>query len=207
MSLAGRVRQFHPDLFVLSLAGTVLAATALPCRGGVADAVHALGIGAIGSLFFLQGARLSRDAVVAGITHWRLHATIAAVTFVAFPLIGWCLAELFPHLLPRTLWLGVLFLCALPSTVQSSIALTSIAQGNVAGAICSATASNVFGIALTPLILAVLSRRHGAGIAVHNIELVVLELLVPFAIGHALRPRIGGWAERNRKVLAITDRG
>ena len=207
MGFAGNLRRFHPDLFVLSLAGVVLAATVLPCRGAIAGAVHIAGIGAIASLFFLQGARLSRDAVVGGIMHWRLHATIGAVTFVLFPLIGWCLVALFPHLLPSALWLGVLFLCALPSTVQSSIALTSIAQGNVAGAICSATASNVAGIALTPLILAVLSQRHGAGIAVHNVELVVLELLVPFATGHLLQPWIGGWARRNRKILTVTDRG
>jgi solute carrier family 10 (sodium/bile acid cotransporter), member 7 len=207
MWLAGSLRRFHPDRFVLSLAAVVLVATVLPCRGTVADAVHVMGLCAIASLFFLQGARLSRDAVVGGITHWRLHATIGSVTFILFPLTGWCLVTLFPHLLPQTLWLGMMFLCALPSTVQSSIALTSMAQGNVAGAICSATASNVFGLALTPLILAVLSRRHGAGIAVHNVEQVVLELLVPFAVGHLLRPWIGGWAERNRKVLAITDRG
>ena len=207
MGFAGSLRRFHPDPFVLSLAAVVLAATVSPCRGAIAGAVHVAGIGAIASLFFLQGARLSRDAVIGGIMHWRLHATIGTVTFVLFPLIGWCLVALCPHLLPGALWLGLLFLCALPSTVQSSIALTSIAQGNVAGAICSATASNVVGIALTPLILAVLSRRHGAEIAVHNVALVVLELLVPFAIGHLLRPWIGGWAGRNRKILAFTDRG
>jgi len=157
--------------------------------------------------FFLQGARLSRGAVVGGIAHWRLHATIGATTFILFPLTGWCLITIFPHFLPQPLWLGVIFLCALPSTVQSSIALASIGQGNVAGAVCSATASNVVGIGLTPLILTVMSRHHGAGIALQNVELVILELLVPFAVGHLLRPYIGAWAERSRRTLAITDRG
>jgi sodium/bile acid cotransporter 7 len=207
MWLARSLRRIHPDHFVLSLVGVVLAATLLPCRGVVASVCHVGGIFAISSLFFLQGARLSRDAVVGGIAHWRLHATIGASTFVLFPLIGLSLITIFPHLLPQPLWLGVIFLCALPSTVQSSIALTSIGQGNVAGAVCSATASNVVGIGLTPLILTMMSRRHGAGIALQNVEQVILELLVPFAIGHLLRPYIGAWAERSRRILAITDRG
>ena len=112
MWLAGSLCQFHPDRFVLSLVGVVLAATLLPCRGVTASAVHVMGLCAIASLFFLQGARLSRDAVVGGITHWRLHTTIGSATFILFPLTGWCLVTLFPHLLPQTLWLGMIFLRA-----------------------------------------------------------------------------------------------
>ena len=104
-----------------------------------------LGIVAIATMFFLQGARLSREAVLAGMTNWKLHAAIAGTTFVLFPLLGTALIALMPHALDRTLVLGVLFLCALPSTVQSSIALTSIARGNVAGAVCAATASSLIG--------------------------------------------------------------
>jgi sodium/bile acid cotransporter 7 len=181
-------------------------ATLLPCRGQTADIFHALGLFAIASLFFLQGARLSRDAVIAGITHWRLHAMIGATTFILFPLFGIVLLTAFPHLLPQPLWVGVIFACVLPSTVQSSIALTSIAQGNVAGAVCAATASNLAGTVLTPLLFVAISRLHGAGIATENIGKILLELLAPFVFGHLLRPWIGAWAERNRKLLSITDR-
>jgi sodium/bile acid cotransporter 7 len=179
----------------------------LPCRGTAATTFHALGIFAIASLFFLQGARLSRGSVLSGITHWRLHTTIATTTFVLFPAISLMLSHLFPNLLPQTLWLGVLFLCTLPSTVQSSIALTSIAQGNVAGAVCSATASNLAGIVLTPVLFAAIAHLQGSRIAVGNIGEVLLELLAPFIAGHLLRPWIGRWAERNRRLLALTDRG
>ena len=106
----------------------------------------------------------------------------------------------------RDLWLGVLFVCALPSTVQSSIALVSIAQGNVPGAICAATGSNVLGFVLTPLLLAVTSHLHGGAMDVAGIWKVLLQLLAPFAAGHLLRPWIGEWAQRNRPVLTITDR-
>jgi hypothetical protein len=112
LRLAGWVRKARIDWFVISLAGTLLAATLLPCRGDSAQAFHAAGIMAIAILFFLQGARLSRDAILNGVMHWRLHVFVASTTFILFPLIGLGLA-------------GVLFICALPSTIQSSIALTS----------------------------------------------------------------------------------
>ncbi len=201
---ASRVRL---DAFALSLLGVVLAATLVPCSGTSAVVFHGLGIAAIATLFFLQGARLSRGAILDGITCWRLHVTIATTTFVLFPLTGLALSAAFRTTLPPLLWTGVLFLCALPSTVQSSIALTSMAKGNVAGAICSATASNVAGIALTPLIFGVMSRVHGGGVSLDGVAQVFCQLLVPFVVGHWLRPKIGGWVDSNRRVLSFTDRG
>jgi sodium/bile acid cotransporter 7 len=204
---ARRLGNLRPDWFILALVGTVLLAALRPCSGAAASVFHVLAICAIGSLFFLQGARLSRDAVLGGIAHWRLHATIALTTFVLFPTIGWALGRLFPQLLPPTIWIGVMFLCALPSTVQSSVALISIAQGNVAGAVCSATLSTVAGIVLTPLLLGAIAHLQGGRMAVGNVGQVLLELMVPFLCGHLLRPWIGQWAEHNRRILAVTDRG
>jgi solute carrier family 10 (sodium/bile acid cotransporter), member 7 len=195
------------DGFILALAGTLAAASLVPCRGASAHLFHALGTIAIASLFFLQGARLSRTSVVHGMTHWRLHAAIGGTTFVLFPSLGLALVWLVPHLLPRSLWLGVLFVCVLPSTVQSSIALTSIARGNVASAICAATVSNVAAIVLTPLMFGALANLHGHGIDLSAVRSVALQLLAPFAAGHVLRPWIGSWAERNRRLLSTTDRG
>jgi sodium/bile acid cotransporter 7 len=166
-----------------------------------------LGLTAIATLFFLQGARLSRESIFAGMTNWKLHATIAGTTFVLFPLLGTALIALIPHALDRTLVLGVLFLCALPSTVQSSIALTSIARGNVAGAVCAATASSLIGMVFTPLLFGFMSHVRGGLVDVSGMWQVFAELLLPFAIGHLLRPWIGPWAARNKKLLAITDRG
>ena len=191
----------------MALAGVVLAATLLPCRGVSADAVHIAGIVAIAALFFLQGARLSSDAILNGMMHWRLHAASGATTFILFPLLGLGLIEVFPNLLPSPLYLGVLFVCALPSTVQSSIALTSIARGNIPAAICSATVSNIAGIVITPLMFSAMANLHSGGIEPMGIWKVAAQLLLPFLAGHLSRPRIGAWIERNRGVLSITDRG
>jgi sodium/bile acid cotransporter 7 len=139
-------------------------------------------------------------------TNWRLHLAIGATTFAVFPMLGTVLTALLPYSLTPTLVLGVLFLCALPSTVQSSIALTSIAQGNVAGAICAATASSLLGLLLTPLLFGFMSHLHGGAIDVSGIWKILAQLLAPFAVGHLLRPWIGAWTARNRAVLAVTDR-
>jgi solute carrier family 10 (sodium/bile acid cotransporter), member 7 len=200
------LRAFRPDGFVLALAGVVAVSTVIPCDGAGARVFGALAKIAIALLFFLQGARLSREAIVKGLTHWRIHCVTSSVTFAFFPAIALLLSIALPTLLPRMLWTGVLFACALPSTVQSSIALTSIAEGNVAAAVCSATMSNLFGIVLSPLLFSMMSRLHGGGIDAHGIGQIILQLLVPFAVGHLLRPWIGPWVARHRSVLAVTDR-
>jgi solute carrier family 10 (sodium/bile acid cotransporter), member 7 len=199
--------RFQSDGFVFALIGTVVAATFLPCQGASAGIFRALGSFAVALLFFLQGARLSRAALVAGAEHWRLHAALTSATFVLFPLLGLGLWAAAPHALPQSLWSGVLFVCVLPSTVQSSIALTSIARGNVAAAVCSAAGSNLAGLFLTPILFGLLSGVHTSAISLAGIEQIALQLLVPFVAGQLSRPWIGQWAERNKSILSVTDRG
>jgi solute carrier family 10 (sodium/bile acid cotransporter), member 7 len=206
-SLRGCIGRIRVDGFVMGLLGVVAAATILPCRGTSAELFHLAGTLAISALFFLQGARLSRDAVVHGMTHWRLHLAIGTTTFVLFPLFGMSMLVTFPHLLPKPLFLGVLFICALPSTVQSSIALTSIARGNVPGAVCAATVSNIAGIVFAPLLFGAMAHLHRGGIDLTGVWQVARQLLLPFIAGHLARPWLGVWATRNRAVLSITDRG
>jgi sodium/bile acid cotransporter 7 len=199
--------RFQPDGFVIALIGTVAVATLLPCQGTSAKIFHALGVLAVGSLFFLQGARLSRAALIAGAEHWRLHAAITSATFILFPLLGLGLWAIAPRSLPLSLWSGVLFVCVLPSTVQSSIALTSIAEGNVAAAICSAAGSNLAGLFLTPILFGLVSGAHGSAVSLAGVRQVIVQLLFPFIAGQLSRPWIGQWAERKRSILSVTDRG
>jgi solute carrier family 10 (sodium/bile acid cotransporter), member 7 len=199
--------RFLPDPFTLALVGTVVLAALLPAEGQAATIVNYLGIGAIALLFFLHGARLSRESIIAGIAHWRLQLMILGSTFVLFPILGWILPHVLPGALTNEEWLGVLFICTLPSTVQSSIAFTSIARGNVAAAICAATASNMIGIVATPILVALVLRIHGAEISLAQAWKILLQLVVPFAAGNLLRPWLAAWAQRNKKLLAVSDRG
>jgi sodium/bile acid cotransporter 7 len=196
------------DGFTLALIATVVLASVLPCAGRVALAFDWIATFGIALLFFLHGARLSREAIVAGMTNWKLHLLVLASTFVLFPLLGLALKPLAALVLTPSLYLGVLFLCCLPSTVQSSIAFTSIARGNVPAAVCAASLSNLLGVFVTPLLVAMLLATHGdGGSALRAIGDIVLQLLVPFVLGHLLRPWIGAVVARWRGVLAYTDRG
>lgn len=204
MSLLARLR---PDNFTLALVAVVALASIAPLSGRSAEIFSDATMGAIALLFFLHGAKLSSEAVLAGLIHWRLHVTVAAATWLLFPLLGMVVMLLPETVIPHGLALGILFLCCLPSTVQSSIAFTSIAGGNVPAAICSASTSNMAGVVLTPVLVGLLMGAKGGGISLDSIEAIALQLLAPFALGQVLRPWIGGWANRNRKVLGLVDRG
>jgi len=194
------------DPFLLTLLGTVTLASLVPVQGEAAGFVSAAATAATMLLFFLHGARLPRENLVAALAHWRLHLTILALTFAAFPLLGLMMSRAMTGLLPDDLWMGVLFLCALPSTVQSSIAFTSIAQGNVPGAIAAAAASNMIGIGLTPIIVGALTHTHGGMVSVSGVWKILVQLLLPFGVGHGLRPWIGTAVTRHRRLLFFTDR-
>ncbi|MGV4715800.1 bile acid:sodium symporter family protein, partial [Burkholderia pseudomallei] len=202
--------RFVPDNFTLALVGTVVLASFLPCRGEAAHAFNWATDIAVGLLFFLHGAKLSREAIVAGATHWRLHALVLLSTFALFPLLGLALKPVLTPLVTPALYAGVLFLCTLPSTVQSSIAFTSIAKGNVPAAVCSASASSLLGIFVTPALVGVMVSTQGTGATASpwsTIGAIVMQLLVPFVAGQLLRPVIGRWIERNRGVLRFVDQG
>jgi solute carrier family 10 (sodium/bile acid cotransporter), member 7 len=197
---------FRPDNFTLAIVATVVVASLLPATGAAATAVHFVTIFAIALLFFLHGARLSREAALAGALHWRLHLTVLAATFVLFPLLGLAVRHMLGGVMPESLLVGLLFLCLLPSTVQSSIAFTSIAHGNVAAAVCSASLSNFVGIFLTPALVALLMNLKG-GVSLDAVGAIVLQLLAPFLAGHFLRPWIGDFVARHRASLGYVDRG
>jgi sodium/bile acid cotransporter 7 len=200
---------FLPDDFTLLLVATVVLATLLPAQGAFARLFDDFTAFAIGLLFFLHGAKLSRDAIRAGISHWRLHLLVFACTFVMFPLLGLALKPLLQPLVTRELYTGVMFLCVLPATVQSAIAFTSIARGNIPAAVCSASASTLLGVFVTPLLVSLVVLPHGAGStnALDSIGRILLQLMLPFAAGHLLRPWISRLLQRRRQLLGIVDRG
>ena len=200
------MRKFLPDTFLLLLLGTIAMATVLPVSGDAATVVSSVSTAGVVLLFFLHGVRLPRENLVAALVHWRLHLLILSITFGVFPLVGLGLATALPGLLPAQLWIGLLFLCALPGTVQSCIAFTSMARGNIAATVASAAASNLLGIVLTPLLTGLLTHVQGSGVSFAGIWKIVLQLLLPFAVGHALRPLLGEWAKRQGKVLSLCDR-
>jgi len=196
-----------PDRFILWLLAALLLGIRVPVAGAAAAAVDGLTLAAIFALFFLHGVRLPREALFAGVTDWRLHLAILALTFALFPLAGLALAFALPGLLAPELWTGLLFLCALPSTVQSSIAYTSIARGNVAGAVAAAAFSNLIGVFATPLLAVLMLQAQGAAISFAAIGKIFALLFLPFLLGHALRPLLVAAVARRPALTALVDKG
>ncbi|MEU7010084.1 bile acid:sodium symporter family protein [Streptomyces sp. NPDC046332] len=195
------------DPYIAALLGTVGLAALLPASGAAATAADGASTAAVALLFFLYGARLSTREALDGLRHWRLHVTVLAATFVVFPLLGLAAKGLVPAVLTPPLHIGLLFLCLVPSTVQSSIAFTSIARGNVPAAICAGSFSSLVGILLTPLLAAVLLGGGAGGFSADSLVKIVLQLLAPFLAGQLLRRWVGGFVLRRKKALGYVDRG
>ena len=196
------------DNFTLALLAVIAIATFLPAEGQGAVIFGWATTLAIALLFFMHGAKLSREAILAGAGHWRLHLLVFACTFVLFPLLGLALKPVVTPLVGTELYLGILYLCALPATVQSAIAFTSLARGNIPAAICSAAASSLLGIFLTPILVMLLLGVEGeTGSTLDSIGKIVLQLLVPFIAGQFARRWIGAWVTRNKNWLKFVDQG
>jgi sodium/bile acid cotransporter 7 len=198
------------DGFVLIMLAAIGVALLAPELGTGDGPLH---LGLITSLgvalvFFLHGAAMSRDKLVAGARHWRLHTFVQSFTYIVFPLIGAVLVLTLRNVLPADLLLGIFFLCALPSTVSSSVAMTSMARGNVPGAIFNATVSGLIGMALTPLLMGLVISASGASMPLGKaLTGVAMQLLLPFAIGQLARPLIGDWLAKRKKITTKIDRG
>ncbi len=193
------------DPFTLTLITVVLLASFFPARGEFVPFVEHLTTAAIALLFFMHGAKLSREAIIAGGSHWRLHLWVMCSTFIVFPVLGVLFAWWAPIKVDPMLYSGFIYLCILPATVQSAIAFASLAGGNVAAAVCSASASSLLGIFVSPLLVGLLMHLHGAGGDLEQVGKIMLQLLLPFVLGHLSRPWIGSWVAKHKKWIGKTD--
>jgi solute carrier family 10 (sodium/bile acid cotransporter), member 7 len=195
------------DRFLILLIATVGLAAMLPARGSAAPIVEDGVTVAVAALFLLYGARLAPTAIWAGMGHWRLQSLVVASTYILFPAIGVMVGLLARGHLPADAVAGLIFLCLLPSTVQSSIAFTSIARGNVPAALCSASLSNVLGVILTPILVSQLLPTASGGFSLKAFGDIALQILLPFVVGQAVRPWIGDWLLAHPRLTAVVDRG
>ncbi|APX62442.1 bile acid:sodium symporter family protein [Acinetobacter schindleri] len=197
------------DRFTILLFIMVILASFVPVSGQAAEVFSSITTIAIAILFFLHGAKLSREAVVEGLMHWKLHTLVFAFTFALFPIIGLLAKPVLVPLLGQELYWGFLFMCFLPSTVQSSIAFTSVAQGNVAGAVCSASFSNIVGMFITPILVAffILGQSQHGFDPTSSIMQITLLLLVPFILGQILRPWVFPQMKKMPEIVKFFDQG
>lgn len=197
------------DRFTILLFVMVILASILPVSGHEAEIFSVITTAAIAVLFFLHGAKLSREAVMQGLTHWKLHGLVFAITFAVFPILGLLAKPILVPMLGQELYWGFLFMCFLPSTVQSSIAFTSVARGNVAAAVCSASFSNIIGMFITPIMVAffILGQTSHGFDPTSSIIQITLLLLVPFILGQILRPYVFPHMQKRPKIVKVFDQG
>lgn len=196
----------RPDPYIIGILCSVLLAIVLPVHGGLVAPYGLLTKLAVALLFFLYGVRLPRDVVFAGLIRWRLHLFALAITFGLYPLIGLLWPHLPAWLLAPALAPGMVYLCCLPSTIQSSVALVASARGDIAAAVCSASASNMLGVVLSPVLVGLMMHTQGTAISIEAVEGVFLQLLLPFIVGQLVHPWLGKYTERYKRWLAPYDR-
>jgi sodium/bile acid cotransporter 7 len=203
------IRRTLSDWFLLGMISSVILASLFPRFGATGGTMHAdiASNAGIFMIFLFHGMDISPQAMKNGLARWKLHLTVQTTTFVIFPLLFFAFKYAFSGIVPEDLMWGFLYLCALPSTISSSVAMTAIAHGNVPGAIFNATLSNLIGIFLTPMIIGLVLSTEGAslplGQAILNISIL---LFLPFVLGQALRPWFKGFISRHKKGVNTFDK-
>lgn len=198
------------DWFLTGMVVAVALAWLVPDPGAEGGSLHPelLTKAGVALIFFLHGLALSFAALKAGALRWPLHLVVQGCTFLLFPLLGIALLWPIGGRMDPDLRLGFFYLCALPSTVSSSVAMTAAARGNVAAAVFNATLSSLIGVIATPLWIGwMVQEGTGRSMPLGNVILdLVLWLVLPLVAGQLARPWLGTWAGRHKKGINVVDR-
>ncbi len=194
------------DPFVALLLLTLLVAAVLPPTGWFATALTDVRGLIIAVVFLSAGLRISPAGTWKGLRAWRLHGLTLAMTFVVLPVVAAVFALTAAQWVSQELVTGLLFLGALPSVVQTSVTFVSMARGNTAAAICAASLSNLVGVFVTPLLVVLMIGAY-AGIGIGQVAQVLVQILLPFAVGQLLHGKLGAWAGRHAMAVRWIDRG
>lgn len=202
-------RKFKFDWFLTGLLLAVLLAWLFPNPGAKDGWLHAglLNKCGVALIFFLHGVALSFDALKAGTLRWPLHLLVQLTTFLIFPLIGLLLYLALAGHINDDLRLGYFYLCALPSAISSSVAMTAMARGNVPAAVFNATLSSLIGVFVTPLWIGLLLKTGGHTLPLGKVILdLIIWLILPLVLGQFCRPLLGAFVHKHKKGVHVVDR-
>ena len=207
--LAHAARRLAHDWFLLGMLAVVVLASLYPDVGRSGGLIHADQItdAGLALIFFLHGVGISFASLKAGLMRWPVHVAVQTFTFVVFPLLYYPFSALVAGFFPSALMLGFLYLCVLPGTISSSVAMTGMARGNVPVAVFNATLSSLLGIGLTPLLVSLMAHSQGDGLPLLDTVLGIARLLLlPLVVGQLLRPLVGAWFQRYKAVTNKIDK-
>lgn len=196
------------DVFTTGIIISLGLGIVVPCHGAGATFFDTLTHAAIVLLFFLYGVKLSRKSVVEGLLNWRLQSMVFSFTFIFFPVIIPLLRPLFEPMVGGAMFMGLVYVACLPSTVQSSIAFTSVAGGNVPAAVCSASVSSLLGVFLTPFLVSLLFATDGSGtqVGLDTVLKICYQILLPFAAGQLCQPLLRKWVLGHKTLIGWNDK-
>jgi sodium/bile acid cotransporter 7 len=198
------------DWFLPGMAVAVALAFTFPEPGADGGWLHpeVLTKAGVALIFFLHGVAMSFGALKAGAFRWRLHLLVQSATFVLFPILGLLLMKVAGGMIAPSLLLGFFYLCALPSTVSSSVAMTAAARGNVPAAVFNATLSSLIGVVATPALMAwYQGATSGEGQPLGGVILdLMIWLVLPLVVGQLSRRWLAGWASRNKGTINTVDK-
>ena len=196
------------DIFTTGILISLVLGLIVPCYGQGAVVFDWLTNAAIVLLFFLYGVKLSRKSVVEGLLNWKLQGMVFFFTFVFFPIVIPLLRPVFEPMVGAALFMGLVYVACLPSTVQSSIAFTSVAGGNVPAAVCSASVSSLLGVFLTPFLVRILFSTTGDGgqVGLDTVLKICYQILLPFVLGQLSQPLLRKWVLGHKTLIGWNDR-
>lgn len=189
-------------LLVLAIA----LALVVPVTGGVRDIAQFIANAAVFVLFFLNGVRLPRHEVAAGIGNYRFLWPLTLWCFGAMALTGWALWQAGQGWMPPLIALGFLYLGCLPSTIQSATAYSGLAGGNLASSVVAAALLNLLGVFITAPLFSLLGGAGGATLHSDGLLKVVVILLLPFMLGQIAQGRLSRWVSEHRQLTTWFDR-
>ncbi|MBY7789346.1 bile acid:sodium symporter [Vibrio fluvialis] len=197
------------EWFLVGMVVAILLATVTSEFGRSGGMIHLdqlTGVG-VAIVFFLHGLGLSPQAIKAGVTNWRLHIYIQIATFVVYPILWVIFGEAFLAYMPAALAFGFCYLLVLPSTISSSVAMTSVGKGNVPGAIFNASLSSILGVFITPLLIQLFMGFEGVQLDLLDSVISISKLLLlPMIAGQIMRPYLVTWVDRHKAVVNKVDK-
>ncbi|MFA0088684.1 bile acid:sodium symporter [Vibrio sp. 10N.286.49.C2] len=203
------VNKLKKEWFLVGMVIAIALAIVTPEVGKSNGLIHLdklTGIG-VAIVFFLHGLGLAPSAIKKGFSNWRLHLFIQCATFVFYPLLWVIFGNAFLSYMPAALAFGFCYLFVLPSTVSSSVAMTSIGKGNVPGAIFNASLSSILGVLITPFLIQLFMGLEGAELNLADSIISIAKLLlVPMIAGQLMRPLLLKFVEKHKNIVNKVDK-
>lgn len=203
------VEKIKKEWFLVGMLIAIGLATLTPNLGRSEGILHLGSVTSIGVaiVFFLHGLGLSPQAIKAGVSNWRLHVFIQLATFAIYPLIWLIFGSTFLAYMPAALAFGFCYLFVLPSTISSSVAMTSVGKGNVPGAIFNASLSSILGVFITPLLIQLFMGFEGAELdLMASVFAIAKLLLLPMIAGQLLRPYLLDFSQKHKSIVNKIDK-